>query len=260
MIFAYYSKWNGVVNWQKALAQRLEGAYLKATGSGDGGNYVDYKFPVNSAACPLKFKGGYHYFDYRGRSGADQCKFFLDTCGDWGNLRGVLDMEDNAANWGVKLESVIGVAMREALAWVNQYRLETGHDPVLYLNTELTVKKQYVLSALQYQYIFRNFLGCPLWVANYNDIKNPLVNLKGEKSAWPDYALWQYTSKGPGRLYGNEAGNAFVDLNIVKNLQALLKPGVTVEDEPVVVSPAAELSDSEKVSILWGAHPELHPA
>lgn len=222
------SKWNGVFDWSKAVAQSVEGAYIKATGSGNYGNYVDFKFKLNSSSCPLKYTGSYHYFDYQGRSGADQCKYFLDTVGNFGNMRGVLDIEDNSANGWKPIDSVISVAMREALAWVYQYKLETGHYPVLYLNTGLTVKTQWTITG--YKYIFRNFLDCPLWVARYDDVANPLVLGNGQKSAWSDYAMWQYSSKGNGALYGNAINNDFIDLNVVKNLQALLKPGITPED------------------------------
>lgn len=241
MIFIDISKWNGVFNWQKAQAQGVEGAYLKATGCGNAGNYVDYKFPINSASCNLKYKGAYQYFDYR-KPGADQCKYFLDTCGDFGNMRGVLDIEDNATNGWVSLDSVIGNAMKYALEWVYQYKLETGHYPVLYLNTGLTVKKQWTVSG--YKYIFRNFLDCPLWIANYNDIKVPPTG------AWSDYAMWQYTSKGNGILYGNEAGNSFIDLNTVKNLQALLKPGIMPEDDIPVTIPLTIEQRLERIEKL----------
>lgn len=250
MEFVDISKWNGVFNWSKAQAKGVEGAYLKATGSGNGGNYVDFRFKENSASCPLKYKGTYHYFDYRGYSGADQCKYFLDKTGNFGNLRGVLDMEDNATNGWVSLDSVLGVAMREALAWVNEYKKECGHAPVLYLNSGLAGKKQLTLSG--YQYIFRNFLDCPLWVANYNQISTP------PSGAWLDYAMWQYTSKGDGIGYGNAPGNMFIDLNRVKNLSALLKPGVTIEDEQPIPVVIPEPSDAEKLSRLWKAHPEIH--
>lgn len=235
-MFIDISKWNGIFDWSKAIAQGVEGAYIKATGSGNGGNYVDYKFKSHSESCPLTYTGTYHYFDYRGRSGADQCKYFLDKTGNFGNMRGCLDMEDNEANWGVKLTSVLGTAMREALAWVNEYRLECGHDPLAYLNTGLTRQKQYVLSQLKYLYVFRNFTDLPLWVPRYDDVADPLV-IGTEHSAWSDYVMWQYTSKGNGRLYGNASGNDFIDLNKVKNLQALLKPGAVVVEPPIVIIP-----------------------
>jgi len=228
-MFIDISKWNGVFDWSKAVAQGVDGAYLKATGSGNYGNYVDYKFKENSASCPLKYKGSYHYFDYQGRSGADQCKYFLDTVGDFGNLRGVLDIEDNSTNGWKHIDSVISIAMREALAWVGQYKLETGHYPVLYLNLGLAKQQQFTITG--YKYIFRNMLDCPLWIARYADVPNPLIYSSTERAAWSDYALWQYTSKGNGALYGNARNNDFIDLNHVKNLNALLKPGITPEDE-----------------------------
>jgi len=248
MEFIDISKWNGVFNWSKAQAKGIEGAWLKATGSGNGGNYEDYRFKENSASCPLKYKGSYHYFDYRGYSGADQCKYFLDKTGNFGNLRGVLDMEDNTTNGWVSLDSVIGVAMREALAWVNEYKKECGHAPVLYLNSGLASKKQFTLSG--YQYIFRNFLDCPLWLANYNKITTPPTG------AWSKCAAWQYTSNGDGIGCGNAPGNVYIDMNHVYDLAALLKPGVTAEDEPPVVIP--EPADAEKLAILWAEYKKTH--
>ena len=231
MEFIDISKWNGVFDWSKAVAKGIEGAYLKATGTGNGGSYEDYRFKENSASCPLKYKGTYHYFDYRGYSGADQCKYFLDITGNFGNMRGVLDIEDNSANSWIAISKNYGVVMRESFAWVTEYLKETGHLPVLYLNLGLTLEKQFTTSG--YKYLFRNFLECPLWIANYNKVTNPLRSLDGKLSAWPYYAMWQYTRGGDGLAFGNSPGNAAIDLNTVKDLSLLLKPGVTIEDEPV---------------------------
>ena len=247
MIFIDISKWNGVFDWSKAQAQGVDGVYIKATGSGNYGNYEDYKFPENSESCPLKYTGSYHYFDYQGRSGADQCKYFLDKVGDFGNMRGVLDIEDNSTNGWKNIYSILGTAMREGLAWVNQYRLECGHDPVMYLNLGLAKQKD-----LWGKYIFRNFLDCPLWIARYSDVADPLVYSSTERAAWSDYALWQYSSKGNGRLYGNSIGNDFIDLNKVKNLQALLKPGITPEDEIIDTTNAMNIDPLSQVDDIRG--------
>ena len=256
MEFIDVSKWNGVFDWSKAQAKGVEGAYLKATGCGNGGNYEDYRFKENSASCSLKYKGTYHYFDYRGYSGADQCKYFLDKTGNFGNMRGCLDVEDNSSNGWVTFNSVLGTAMKQAYEWINEYLKETGHLPVMYLNLGLTLQKQWTTKG--YQYIFRNFLECPLWVANYNNVTNPLRSLDGKMSAWQDYAMWQYTRGGDGLGYGNSPGNINLDINRVKNLSALLKPGVTPEDEQPIPVVIPEISDPEKLSRLWVAHPELH--
>ena len=251
--FIDVSKWNGVFDWSKAQAQGVEGAWLKVCQD----TVVDSKFKENSASCTLKYHAGYPYFDYRGKSGADQCKFFLDTVGSFSNMRDMLDLEDNSANGWPKLNSMLGVALREALAWVNEYILEVKCEPAIYLNTGLTILKQLTVSG--YQYTFRNFTKCPLVVANYN--KYILVNgawvemIKPPTGAWDECAGWQHTSTGDGQLFGNAPGNIYIDIDKIFNLQALLKPGVTPEDEiPVPV----ELSDAEKLKILWAAHPELH--
>jgi hypothetical protein len=69
--------------------------------------------------------------------------------------------------------------------------------------------------------------------------------------------MWQYTSNGDGYLYGNGGvGNVYIDLNNVKNINKLLKPGITPEDEPVVIP--VPLTQSQKVDKLWDNHPNLH--
>lgn len=220
--FIDISKWNGIFNWQKSVNQGVKGAWLKASGCGVGGNYEDYRFKENSQSCPLYYRGSYHYFDYMGRkSGADQCKFFLDTTGNFGNLRGVLDLEDNFGGGWAKLSSMLGTALKSALEWVNQYRKECNHDPIMYLNTGLTILQQ--LTATGYKYAFRNFTGFPLWVARYDPVENPLV-IGNKKAAWTDWAAWQWTSGGDGLAYGNSPGNAAIDRNRIKNLNVLLKP------------------------------------
>ncbi|MFA5208307.1 MAG: glycoside hydrolase family 25 protein [Candidatus Paceibacterota bacterium] len=243
MIFTDCSKWNERIDWQKAINQGVEGTYLKVGGGSPTGSYLDTKFIENSQSCPLSYRGGYWFFNYTGQSGRDQCKYFLDKLSGFGNLRGVLDLEDSSGSGWAKLSSMYGTALKEALAFKNEYLLETGHELVMYLNTGLTQLKQATVTG--YKYTFRNFTSCPLWVANYNDIPVPPTG------AWSTYAMWQYTSKAPGYIYGNGIGAPVIDLNIVKDLTALLKPGQGGDDQPT-------LTDSEKLEKLWNAHPELH--
>lgn len=237
MIFTDVSKWNGSIDWSKQVAQGVDGVYIKATGCGDYGNYTDYKFKEHSESCPLTYKGAYHFFDYR-KPGADQCKFFLDKVGDFGNLTGMLDLEDNSGSGWARLDSMYGKALQYAMEFVTQYILEVGHNPGMYLNTGLTRQKDYLG-----RYIFRNFTHLPLWVANYNPITVPPIG------AWSKYALWQYTSEGNGYLYGNSVGNKYIDLNKVNDIYSLVAKPV---ETPV------ELTDSQKLARLWNAHPELH--
>jgi lysozyme len=236
------SKWNDTFDWSKAQKQNVELAYLKASGCGDYGNYADFRFKENGSTCPLPYKGAYHYFDYR-KPGADQCKFFLDKAGSFGNLRGVIDLEDNSANFWPKMDGMIGTALKYAFQFVEQYKLETGYLPVLYISAYLTNQKDYLN-----RFIMRNFHECPLWVAHYTNAAKPSVG------GWVDWSMWQYSSTGDGRLFGNAVGNVYIDLNQVKNVNALLKPGITIED-PVVIPPVViEPTDKEKLRILWEAY------
>lgn len=225
MLFCDVSFWQGVINWDRAKSSGLSGAILKASEA----KFVDPKFSLNSASCSLEYKGAYHFL--REGNGADQCKFFLDTIGDFGNLRGALDFEivPSSAN------------MTTALDWVNEYLKEVGVPPVLYLNTSLSQTKQW--TTLGYKYLFRNFTSYPLWIANYNPVSSPGIG------AWENYALWQYTRKATGSLYGVQS--ASIDLNRVNNLGALL---LNKEDDE-------SLTDSEKLAKLWAwyeSRPDLH--
>ena len=222
-MFIDISSWNStspaVFNFDKAKANGVIGAYIRAT----FGLNVDGKFSANKQNCNLANYGAYSYFDYRG-NGADQCKKFLDTVGTWGNMRGVLDLEDNSGNGWPRLDSMYGTALSRALAWVNQYKLDTGHYPVMYLNSGLCRQKDWMG-----KYIFRNFLVCALWVAHYTTAAAPITG------AWSEAALWQYSSTGDGLRYGNSVGNTYIDLNRVFNLPALMKPGITPEDEIIPI-------------------------
>lgn len=237
MLFTDQSKWNGKIDWTKAVEHGVEGSYLKATGC----DYIDLKFKENSMSCPLKYKGAYHFFDYRGLSGKTQARIFLDTVDNWNNLRGALDIEDNSGGGWPKLSSMYGNALKEALQFVIEYNRLTGHYPVIYVSSYLTT-----LTDTWGRFTFRNFFECPLWVAHYTEAKNPTV--KG----WKDYAMWQYTNNGDGYIYGNEYGAPRIDLNIVKNLNDLMVPGLTGGQEPDIVT------DTEKLNRLWNNHPELH--
>ena len=239
------SAWNStspaVFNFDKAKAQGVIGAYIRAT----FGLNVDGKFATNKQNCNLANYGAYSYFDYRG-NGADQCKKFLDTVGTWGNMRGVLDLEDNSGNGWPRLDSMYGTALSRAMAWVNEYKLETGHYPVMYLNSGLCRQKDWMG-----KYIFRNFLVCALWVAHYTTAAAPITG------AWSEAALWQYSSTGDGLRYGNSVGNTYIDLNRVFNLPALLKPGITAEDEIIDMTNVLNIAplsqvDASRKDITFG--------
>ena len=233
------SHWNGLFDWNKAVAQDVIGAYIKVS---QGTYILDDMFKPNSANCPLEYKGGYHFLDYCKTHypaggeitfGQKQADWFIQQMGDWKyTLPGALDIETNAA-WE-KIDALsAGRVLKIALAFKNRYYVLTGHNPMIYCSPYLTQWMQ-------------NFTDCPLWIANYK-VAKPTY------SKWTSHALWQYSSEGDGLLYGNAKGNKYIYLN--KEGKPIAEWAVNIapvpEDEPVI-------TDAEKLSRLWIAHPELH--
>lgn len=200
------SHWNGVFDWSRAQAQGVIGAYLKAS----QGTYItDDMFEINGSSCPLPYRGAYHFLDYTtlhyvlGNEidfGKRQAEWFIKVMGIWKhNLPGAIDVEKNG-KWPDAFD--ISRVLKIALAFKNRFIEIAGHSPAFYCSSFLT------------DYL-TNFLDCPLWVANYNDIPVPEIGV------FDKYAIWQHTSTADGQLYGNAPDNLSIDLN---------KEGVPVKD------------------------------
>ena len=197
-----YSHWNGVIDWSKAVSAGVIGAYLKAS---QGTTLIDSQFKRSAAACPLKYKGAYHFFDYwtghysvgdENGFGIRQANYFLNVIGDWKyTLPGALDIENNSGSGWEDLNKNIPRALKIVKGFVDRYKAVTGHYPVIYTSSYFT------------RYL-TDFTDCPLWVAHYGVDKPVYYN-------WNEHALWQYSSEGDGVKYGNEAGNKYVDLNSI---------------------------------------------
>ena len=187
-MFIDISKWNGVFDWNKALAAGVKGAYIKVSEN----LYLDSKFKQNSASCPLKWRGGYHFLGYgTGADGAKQAEFAVNSMRGWAyNLPLALDIEPGSYDKPFVLAEVLKIAR----AFVDRYLALTGHKPVIYVSSNRT------------QYM-KDFTDCPLWVAHYTLADAPTVY------NWTSYVLWQYSSEGAGAVYGNEIGNKYIDLN-----------------------------------------------
>lgn len=230
------SHWNGSFDWNKAVAQGVIGAYIKAT---QGTYILDDMFKKNSASCPLQYKGGYHFLDYCKTHypaggeitfGQKQADWFVSQMGDWKyTLPGALDIETNAA-WE-KIDALsAGRVLKIALAFKERYYVLTGHKPMIYCSPYLTQWMQ-------------NFTDCPLWIANYK-VSKPTY------SKWAAHALWQYSSEGDGLLYGNARGNKYIDLN---------KEGKPIAEWAVNITPTNEdaplaLTYEQKVDVLWNKY------
>ena len=187
MTFIDISRYNGVFDWNRALAAGVTGTYIKSS----EGLYTDSLFRVNSASCPVKWRGAYHFLAYgTGASGARQAEYAVNLIKDWRyNLPVALDIEPgNGYDRPFVLEDVLNIAMD----FVRRYRELTGHYPTIYASSSRT---QYMGA----------FTMCPLWVAHYTSAAAPRVY------GWTSYALWQYSSAGIGKVYGAESSK--IDLN-----------------------------------------------
>ena len=237
MIGNDFSHWQGIVNWVKTKAAGAKFAYIKAS----DGRYVDAKFAVNSASCDLDYKGPYHFLQYSSNTytlgqevawGTAQAQNFIRTIGAWKhNLIGMLDIE----NYGESIYTCLSRVSKIAMAFRTEYRRVTGHNLLIYMNTDLEKQKEW--TALGYKYIWRNFVDSPLMIANYNTVLTP-------PSCWKTWHIWQYSKRGNGALFGVES--AAIDMDRDNgNLNEL------------VIGQTAP-TDHEMIMKLWAAHPEIH--
>lgn len=194
MTFIDISKWNGVFDWNKALAMGVQGAYIKAS----EGLYTDSRFKANIANCPLKWRGVYHFLYYgTGASGAKQAEYVVNLIeGRQYNLPVALDIEPHNYDIPFEPNPVLGIATD----FVKRYKELTGHYPARYHSGWL------------YPYTQAAFPECPLWIASYSS-NYPAYKIDDDWIEITNYALWQYSNKGAGALYGNEAGSPYIDLN-----------------------------------------------
>jgi len=197
MIGIDISKWQGTMRWDVAVSKGVEFAYIKAS----QGVSVDPEWSVNSYNCNLKYKGAYHFLDYSsfhytiGQEelwGKAQADFFLETVGAWGNLTGMLDIENNTA-WE-RLDQNYPRAVKIALAFKREYEAKTGHKLGVYMNLSTTRAG-----------IWGAFTDGPLWMAQYNKTMST-------PGCWSKWHIWQYTDKGDGASYGAES--TYIDLNV----------------------------------------------
>lgn len=79
----------------------------------------------------------------------------------------------------------------------------------------------------------------PLWIANYN-VQAPTV-----PAPWTSWTFWQYSTTGPGHMFGMESMG--LDMDWYQWGQGF----------DYVFNPTEPTHD-EKVEILWAAHPDLH--
>lgn len=233
------AKWEIVTNWA-GLSPRPALVILRAT---YGANYVDplyvqYYRGAKAAGYPV---WAYHFFLYED-NWLTQANAFLNTVRAGGispDLKPILDIEGYLP---------IGISKETANGMIENWlrNVETA------------------LGRFCYIYSSRNYLSQlysttpPAWLSNTNRLKwiagyptDPNIYSDMPSSYLPvgigisQVALWQYSNKG---VVGGITGG--VDLNDMTDW---------FEAQWLAPPPVVELTDKEKLDLLWKAHPELHP-
>jgi GH25 family lysozyme M1 (1,4-beta-N-acetylmuramidase) len=221
------SLWQGKFDWNKAVNQGVKFAILKASDCDDRHKlFVDPRFKENIASCPLAYRGSYHFLDPL-KDGTEQCKFYLDAIGDSCNLIGCLDIEENVWNYFPQ-------AVARAWEFVQEYKKVIGLWPMIYTNNSISEQMQWDSKELKYKFYWRNFIHCPLWVTNYDNVEYP------ETGPWLQEHIQQITEKGDGVACGSTGSKSIdIDKAILPIDLLLLNPLVRPEP-PVIVKPPYE--------------------
>ena len=171
------SRYQGDIDWEKALEDGLEGAILKTVSTNYtefGGLYIDPYFERNYAECKrLGIPVGAYYYTYaQDKNYADKelALFKKAITGKTFELPLVVDVEDNllkplSAN---ALTDLVEYAAKTIQDWGCYAMVYTYLN---YQNTELNMAR---------------LAKYDLWLAAYRDVR----------PTYPAHSIWQYTSSG----------------------------------------------------------------
>jgi lysozyme len=224
------SHWEGIINWTNVWSKGYRFSYHKAS-EGIGYTDPDYKFDITSAKTNNFIVGSYHFFRCKDDT-LKQAALFLKTIAGFPmDLPPVVDVEESTIGYGWKNYQT---AIKLFLDTVEK---STGRKPMIYTSKNFWSYTNNPSWAKDY----------PLWVAHYSAaITAPLLPV-----GWDKWTMWQYSEAG------KDIVNPFdgVDLDRFNgSYDDLLKFCGKVIVPPVT----PDYTDSEKLQILWGAHPELH--
>jgi len=247
-----------VVDPQKVVDTGIDFVAMRST----VGKWLDPKFKQFWAALRgFVLRIQYHYMDYWSHGGLGltatqwgevQAQTVFDsTKDDNDGCPAFLDIEK--ASFAAKIEDVLPLVQSIAKAFLVKLDALNGKKNGLYL--PLSYIKYFLFEASR-----------PLWLAWYNEYYTPEQAIKfAREKGWtgPIY-MWQYASDGDidddGIADGLKIGveSRAVDLNIwigtEEEFKNFGKVAGTTPEPPIVL----EILDSEKLKLLWDAHPELH--
>jgi lysozyme len=180
------SRWQGVMDWQKAKTAGAQFAFIKAT---EGQSWVDPQYGRNWAEAQKAGipRGAYHFFR-NGFSPENQAQHFVSTVrsGGFGELPLVADIEDTQGTPNAE----------EVRTFLLQVEMLSGRKPIVYTGAWWWNQFGSLPWAKEYD----------LWIANYRATPPPVL-----PAGWDTWVFWQYTSTGPGPVYGAQSNG--IDLN-----------------------------------------------
>jgi lysozyme len=172
---------------------KMAGANFCIFKSTQGKTHVDRVFQISWADCKgIMPRGVFHWIDWT-CPGLDQAKHFVDVVygkGDDPEITPVIDFEDRN---NVPARSV---ANGHLWNWLQYVEKTTNRVPMIYTSPA------YWAEFGNNNVAWRKYR---LWIANYGVLKPAIP------APWIDYAIWQYTAKGNGKMFGAEAVE--MDLN-----------------------------------------------
>jgi lysozyme len=214
------SKWDG--NWDANKAKQAGAAFviIKASQS----VFADAQFSTSwkKAKEAGILRAAYHYLDYT-RPAKDQAKFFANLLkNDPGELPPTVDYEQARTDNNPTI----------ALGFLRDFLDQLKSHSELFKAAKIKCPMIYTSSSFWAEYGDQTrreyWLQFPLWIANYTTAAGPSV-----PAPWTMWNFWQFSSKGPGEVYGSESLS--VDMNRFNGTSnellefaGLLKPVSTV--------------------------------
>lgn len=229
------SHWTGIVDWQKAKANGIQFAVIKAMdGTTQTRYFVENLAGARAAGIPV---GAYTWL-YRSAniSAGAQARAFAALLKQYPVDFAVVDFE--WTKWG-GVES--NPDWNDLYGFVIPFESEYGKKPWIY--TALGYWKQYGSTAAMWKQY-------PLWQAEYNTAPSPI-------QPWGDTRhVWQWTPSGDGVKYGQVALSA--DLNYYCGTQAEFSAEFGA---PVVIVPDPDPVEPEPVitDVFYRVASELWP-
>jgi lysozyme len=192
------SKWDGNWNAEKAKQAGANFVFIRASQA----TLTDSQFVSNwrKAKEAGLLRGAYHYLDYT-KTANDQADYFAGLLqSDPGELPPVVDYEQ------VRTDNNPSIALNFLRGFLNRLSSRTE----LFAASKVKYPIIYTSPGFWTQYGDQTdreyWIKFPLWVAHWTTAAAPIV-----PAPWPMWTFWQFTSKGPGDVFGCESLS--VDMN-----------------------------------------------